>query len=396
MATATYNEKTQTWILNCTDLAKKAKGEKDIYFKRKKKDKAYPTMSKRDRIARMAQMQNLAEEYEQATKVGVYTHDEMQGVIDAVEYLTNSLTDDMIVGRGSQEFMSEKKRQLSIFVSWLSENYKGIYLHQINNDVAKAYLRHVGTTHAYGTVKARATNLSFIFGRIREKFEDYDSDYNYKNPFGKASNLPRMDYSRVQKEGFTMEEMKRIITATDDEYMQLLIKLGFILGNRFGDILKLKFTPDSIDLNKRIITIRQQKTKNHKTVIQTKVFITDSLMALLKPYYRKGEYLFSVWNFSKGEPQQGTPSRAFRAIMAQLDMNTFEKKGKKEVYHYSFHCLRGTCITELKKAMFNNDLIDYYVGHRGRGIDAAHYNKFGNTPQESTESMVNCLMGLLD
>lgn len=397
MATATYNEKTQTWILNCKDLAKEAKGEKDIYFKRKKKDKAYPTMSKRDRIARMAQMQTMAEEFEQATKAGVYTRDEMKGLIDAVDYLTNSVTDDMLIKKGSEEYLLAKKRYLSLFVSWLENNHKGIYLHQINNDIAKSYLLHLSKNgFAFTTIKNVSLILSFIFGRIREKFEDYDSEYNYKNPFSKDSNLPRMDYERVEREGFTIEQLKQIIDNCEDEHLKLLVKLGFILGNRKGDLLQLRFTADSIDLENRVITIRQQKTLKHKAKIKTKIYITDGLLQLLEPYYNEGEYLFSVWNFRQNVPQSGRVDRMFRELMEKLGLDSGEKKGIKTVHHYSFHCLRGTCITELKKANFNNDLIDYLVGHRGRGIDAAHYNKFWNNPQESTEKMIDCLLGLLE
>lgn len=396
MATASYNEKTQTWILNCKDLTKEAKGEKNIYFKRKKKDTAYSSMSKRDKIARLAQMQNLAEEYEQKTKLGFYTRDEMKEAIDAVEYLTNGVTDDMMIKRGNEDYLFAKKRHLSLFVSWLESKHKGIHLHQINNDIAKSYFLHLAKNgYAYMTIKKIALILSFIFTRIREKFEDYDSDYNYKNPFCKDSNLPRMDFDSVEREGFTIEQLKEVIGSCEDDYLKLLIKLGFILGNRKGDLLQLRWTTESIDLKNRVITIRQQKTIKHKDKIRSKIYITDELMNMIKPYYSDGDYLFDVWKFSNKEPQSSTPNRLFRQVMVKLGLDGGEKKGIKTVHHYSFHSLRGTCITELKKANFNNDLIDYLVGHRGKGIDAAHYNKFSNSPKESTEQMIDYLISLI-
>ena len=45
---------------------------------------------------------------------------------------------------------------------------------------------------------------------------------------------------------------------------------------------------------------------------------------------------------------------------------------------------------------YNQSRLDYLVGHRGKGVDSKHYDKFSHDPKAATADILEYLEGVLD
>ena len=391
MATARYNEKYEGWILEYTNHRKVAEGKRGD-SKKKFKDRNYPKLSKRQKEMKYGQMLNLALELEAKSRRGIVNKDNAEMPVLAIDYLPHM----QVVSKSQRErAIKDRWRLITEFVEFLTMRYKKYYLHEINDEVARAYLSQFSHLSAESLDKRRR-GLSAVFKRIQRKMENLGSYLHYRNPFNSKDILDGIKkteagkVTKCKRKAFALEQIKTVIEHAYAQHSLLgcVWHIGFLTGWRLSDILSLQWS--QVELSQREITIISSKSE-----IPTRIYITDGMMQLLDyiKEHSDATFLFpDEWRGMSGSTYKTCKVCTLnRRILAGLGFDEHSVSGVQKCYAYSFHSLRGTMKTALKNNDFNRDRIDYLVGHRGKGVDKEHYDKFYDTPEESTRDMIEYL-----
>ena len=401
MATARYDEKYEGWICEYKNY-RKQHTHRRIDSKFKVKDKEYPKLSKTKQAMKLAQMVAYAIKLEEDSKSGMIDYENLDKPINCADFLEN-LPDEKICESKNPSSIRTKRLVMERMITFLRNHnsYKKLFLHQMNNDVAREFFTSFNH-YAYGSLDKMREALSFVFERNKEIMWQSGSNLRYSNPFRKESiirGIVELTDERVlaaSREIFTIEQVKQILELAPsfNEMLPKVWKLGLVLGWRLGDILRMKW--EQIDFEQRTIYCLFQKTKNNQQPIEGKVFMTDFILEIIKSVPRlDNEFVFWGHITTLTNNIENQVSKWNRKILNILGLDGYQVVGVKKVYDFSFHCLRGTIITTLKNRNFNQDRIDFLVGHRGKGIDSKHYDKFFSNPREATEELINCMQSLL-
>lgn len=397
MSTARYNKIYEGWILEYTDFRRVAQGKRGDK-KKKIKDRAYPVLSKNKQRHKEMQMQAYAVELEKQTK-GNGDTPKADVPILAVEYLSGVKK----FCRSIHPRTVEGARAIvARFRDFLKMQYADYYLHEINSEVALSYFRSI-SDYAFSTLIKHKTTLNYVFSKVLRKMQDAGSNLRYKNPFSDDEMLNEFaldnngdNRGKVCKRSFSIEQIREIVAGAEMEKYPLFSKvwyIGYLTGWRLGDILALRW--EQIDFANRMITMTHHKTKRFKII--TKIFIIDRLLNILRTMRRSAksddEFLFPSWS----TPKYGGLkfNRLSREKLSRMRLWQTKKSGVRQQSLYTFHGLRGTIITVLKLQDYNQDRIDYLVGHRGRGVDPTYYNRFYEHPEEATRDLLEYLDELL-
>lgn len=378
-----------------TDHTKVAQGKRGD-SKKKQKDRTYPTLSKRQQKLKEAQMLNFALELEAKSRRGIVTTDNADKPILAIEYLPNM----QVVSKSQRErAVRDRRKLIAEFVDFLMRRYKKFYLHEINREVAKAYLTQFAHL-SEESIDKRRRGLSAVFTRIQDDMEELGSCLHYRNPFKKREilvGIKKSEPNKVKKstrKAFALAQIKIVIERAYEEHPLLgcVWHIGFLTGWRLSDILALRWS--QVELSQRTITITSSKSE-----IPTTIYITDGLMQLLDYIKERSdnEFLFpDEWRGMSGQSYQADKvCNKNRDILDEMGLDEYSVSGVQKNYAYGFHSLRSTMKTALKNKDFNRDRIDYLVGHRGKGVDKDHYDKFYQDPKGSTADMIEYLESLL-
>lgn len=385
-----------------TDRTKFRKDGKYLNRTKKEKDTAYPSLPARQKKLKEAEMIARAQALEDACSKGKISVKDPNKPILATDYLEQmeNVTDYAT----SERAINDRKRIIKEFVEWLKEHkqYKKLYLHEVTRLVTKEYISSlVKQGLSYGTIKKRRKALSTVWRLIEEELEDAGSTVTLINPFTNSralrSVLPSDEeieaegkVMEVEKRAFTMDQVREII-ARMTYYKPLLAKiwrLGFLTGWRVGDIRRIKW--DQIDFTNRTLTVISSKTK-----LKTVIYLTDSLLAMFNEIRE---------NSSDPSPNQRVfaykGDKAYyiqnRKVLDDMGLTETAKSGKVEKHLYTFHSLRGTMKTALKVKDYNESRLDYLAGHRGKGVDPKHYDKFSDNPKAATKDIIEFLESVLD
>lgn len=399
MATARYDNAYQGWILEYTDESRKGSGQ-NAYRKKKIRDKEYPKLPARQKKIKEAEMLAKAVEIEEATKKGRLCVKDPNKPILATDYLEQMTT--LTARSKKEEAIKERKRIVGEFVTWLRghRHYKKCYLHEINRLVAGEWLEtYLGS--AARTVEKRRKAMATIWKLIIEDLEDIGSTLPIHNPWTGTRLMQRIkvDKGELEKEGrvkevehkpFTMEQVREIIAILnyDKPLIAAIWRVGFLTGWRVGDIVGMKW--EQLDFTKRTLTNVSKKTE-----IKTIIYLTDKLLAMFLDIREKC-------------PDTSPKARVFahrglanykyqnRKVIDSIGLTETQRSGVKDVPCYTFHSLRGTIKTALKVKDYNQSRLDYLVGHRGKGVDSKHYDKFYHDPKAATADILEYLEGVLD
>ena len=149
-----------------------------------------------------------------------------------------------------------------------------------------------------------------------------------------------------------------------------------VTGWRVNDILRLKW--ESVDLQQRIIKHTHRKTKNKR--LQTELGITDLMLEILlnlkemqqhAPDNRK-EFVFSLYT-GNADTSYGNIIQHFSRLREKWGLNEHEELGQQKTYTYTIHSFRGTVITRLTQARYQEARINYLVGHAPNNTETKHY-----------------------
>ncbi len=196
------------------------------------------------------------------------------------------------------------------------------------------------------TVLKAALNIALRFNWIKE------------NP---ANNVKKVIISEKERLCFEPEQIKLILNNIQNETFKNLVTFALYTGCRLNEVINIQWR--DIDLNQRLITIRNKADFKTKTGKIRQIPISDNLLILLKSLmFSKGNkkivnlinpdrYLFCCVTGYKYSG--GYASAYFKNILKKLN---FHNK-------YHFHCLRHTFITQLIKAGVNVNYVKEIAGH---------------------------------
>ena len=402
MANATYDKTYKGWVMTYTDRTKFRKDGKYLNRTKKKKDTTYPTLPARQKKLKEAEMLAMAQALEDACIAGKITTANPNASVVAADYLEQMET--ITAESKSERAIKDRRRVLMHFVEWLRAHkaYKKFHLEQITRAVAKEYLSTlIASGAAAGTITKKRKALAVIWGLIIEDLEDKGSNLDISNPFSGGKMLKRISKTdeereaegkvfRVEKKAFTMQQVREIIARHNYERPMLAFmwRMGLLTGWRIGDITKLQWK--QIDFTSRTITLISGKTK-----IKTILYITDKMLAMfdeVKAICKDTSPDGRIFAY-KGDSNTYNHNRA---VLDEMGLTETAKSGNREIHLYCFHSLRGTMKTALKVKDYNESRLDYLVGHRGKGIDAKHYNKFYDNPKDATKDIIEYLESVLD
>ena len=386
MATFTYNKKTRTFTVIWKDHAKEALGVKYPYGRKSKKwlgDKA-PTASEKRAIEK--ELMQHADEEETKSK-GQASFIRIHGKTDeitAAGYLM-SLKDDELTITKDNTAQSVARHRINTFINWLNTKHRGLALHQVNSAIASQYYKYLeGERLAYATIQHHIARLRFVFNDAMIKYEN--SPLKPSNPFAtlrlhkvitKVAGHKRKSYTNEQLQKFLLASIK----SNHLNKWQLFQRFAtyyflIVTGWRVNDILRLKW--ESVDLQQGIIKHTHRKTKNKR--LQTELGITDlmhEILLMLKemqqyaPDNRK-EFVFSLYT-GNADTSYGNLIQHFARLREKWGLNEHEELGMQKTYTYTIHSFRGTVITRLTQAGYQEARINYLVGHAPTNTEAKHY-----------------------
>lgn len=178
----------------------------------------------------------------------------------------------------------------------------------------------------------------------------------------------------AQRRAFTLAEIRRILTACEDdtEWRGLLL-FGLYTGQRLGDLAKLTWR--AVNLETEEVAFVTQKTKRR------------TVLPLLRPQL---EYLESLpgsedpsaplFPNAAAVTRTGTLSNRFREILVKaglLEPQSHQATGKgrsvaRASSTLSFHSLRHTAVTFLKAAGASDALAREIVGHESEAVSRGY------------------------
>ena len=402
MANAKYDKAYQGWVMTYTDRTKFRKDGKYLNRTKKKKDTTYPTLPARQKKLKEAEMLAMAQALEDGCVAGKITTADPNKSVVAADYLEQMET---ITAKSNAERAKKDRRKiLQEFIDWLRGHklYKKFHLEQITRAVAKEYLSTlIASGLAAGTITKRRKALAVIWGIIIEDLEELGSKIELGNPFSGGKMLRRISKTdeereaegkvfRVEKKAFSMPQVREIIARHNYERPMLayIWRLGFLTGWRIGDIKNLRW--EQINYANRTLTLTSGKTK-----IKTILYLTDGLLTMF-------DEVKAISTDTSGNAKifryKGMTNidKHNRLVLDEMGLDETAKSGIKEKHVYTFHSLRGTMKTALKVKDYNESRLDYLVGHRGKGIDPRHYDKFSDNPEGATRDILEFLESVLD
>lgn len=400
MANATYNKKMQRWEMTYTDRTKFRKDGKYLNRTKKVTDREYPTLPARQKRLREAEMIKKAQDLEDACVSGKISTTDPDKSVVAADYLEQM--EIVTAESGKARAIKDRKTIINAFVKWLraNKNYKKLHLEQISRAIAREFLISlINSDYAEGSVDKYRKAMCVVWGLIIEELEDKGSKINLINPWAGSKRKRQVSMlaeqrraekgqvAAIEKKPFTMPQLREIIATHYYEHPVLanMWKLGFLTGWRIGDLVNLKW--EQIDLDNRTI-----KLISGKTEIKTILYLTDYLIELLKEVKTLNPDSDKVFYY-KGNTNIGTHNRK---VLDGMGLTETAKSGHKDRHLYTFHSLRGTMKTALKVKDYNESRLDYLVGHRGKGMDAKHYDKFYSDPKAATADILEFLQSALE
>jgi integrase len=387
MASAKYDQKRQGWWLTGKDFQKEKEGHKHPYFKKWVTDRFYPNLGKKAQERKMAEMVNEATKIENATISAIKYSDRNKTFI-AWEYFNNV---EKVSGSTLEKTVQRNKWIINDFANWLKRNYPKLMLHQLSRQIAQEYALNIRNVKALSTVKTFIQVISWIMKQVLVATED--SDLKYRNPFIDFDFSILEAEPKVRKAIFTVEQMRQLIEPVPPtnlsktnvyKVVHEVFYMLFMTGWRVSDVVSINPSTD-IDWEKRTLSHIHGKTKKKGT--KTILYLTPRLYDFL---YERREQT-SLWPKYKLYSLR----KACLARITNLGFVEVTKRNKQTINAYCVHSTRGSVITWLKNANFNNDRIEFYVGHATQSVEGRSYNQFLYTPKEATEDLQLYLEKLL-
>lgn len=193
-------------------------------------------------------------------------------------------------------------------------------------------------------------------------------------------------YPIPQKErlSFDREEIGLILDTISNENIRNIVVFGLLTGCRLGEILNTQWS--DINLNDRVLTIKNKPTFKTKTGKIREIPISDNLFKLLTNLLNRKlqtnviamfEAEGYIFNKSGFRYNQDYITRSFKKYL--------RKAGFDERYH--FHCLRHTFLTQLATQGVSLYYLKEIAGHSDIRVTEIYLHTVTNDLREAVNKM---------
>ncbi len=181
----------------------------------------------------------------------------------------------------------------------------------------------------------------------------------------------------VKRQPFSLEEMQLLFRELPYPWREMVLISFFTGGQRIGDVATLRW--DSIDLEKRLIRLRTQKT-GHALEVPIVPALEACLRAQMKGALSDEVYVLPSMA-ERYRRQASTVSSEFTGLLRGLGViaplsATTKKRGdeRKVVANKSFHSIRHTVVSMLRASnLVSPDLARAIVGHDSEEVERAYF-----------------------
>lgn len=332
----------------------------------------------------------------------------------ASEYLRN-MRDEQLCGTANEKTRYFARQYVTAFADWITTNLGAEFeLHQIKKDHCEEWLRYleVEKKYSFATIGTMKRMVQYAFDRIEETFEN--SPFVYRNYF-KNIKMKKCGLKKTvtpRKENFTIEQLEYILKrAGENRLHNNKMKLHtfaffyflMVTGWREGDVAGLKW--DEIDLDNKIIRKLFKKTEN-SSGMTCKLYITPLMQWILEevkklPAPKKWkEYVFCYGREDTADLIGSNVTKAqshIRKMRKEMGLTkTNDGNGVYAMNPYAVHSIRGT-VTSLLKGVgnFNNDLVEYILGHVGDSVSQSNYERFDGNPELFTREPIEFMEAMI-
>lgn len=312
-------------------------------------------------------------------------------IVEAMGAKTISLYDayDIAVNKPFARVIKEKtknqNRQYFLdFAQFAEKKYGATMLHHINLHIAEQYIQYIRSNGRYNktiqylrgkkiiiqkntTTTLSPTSINKIHIVCRQVFSIlYREASLTDNPF---ANIPLLQKKYEEREPFTTEEIKKILTAHDD-FCVPLFKIGLYTGLREGDVCCLKWK--YVDFQSGFINLKMQKTEINVAIplLDTNIFLE------LKEAAGDSEYVLPKHHEMYVHNRDGISYR-IKKFLKKLDISSTQSiGGRKRLHSYKdFHscrhtfamicCERGIPLVDIQLALGHTDIktTNIYTSH---------------------------------
>jgi len=187
-----------------------------------------------------------------------------------------------------------------------------------------------------------------------------------RNPCFKVSRLPE---NNVRDRILSPEEYTRLIVALP-QHAADIVTVGYFTGMRFGEIVNL--TWDRVNLREGYINLRAEDTKTREP---RKVYFVPQVREVLERL-RKVKALAHSFVFM----YQGKPIKRIKKTL----QTALEKTG---ITGFTFHDLRHTFTTNMRKAGVDRTVIMKFTGHKTLSMFLRYSSVDGNDAREAVAKL---------
>ncbi|CAM2981579.1 tyrosine-type recombinase/integrase [Rariglobus hedericola] len=216
------------------------------------------------------------------------------------------------------------------------------------------------------------------------------------NPGAAVSVLEdRKDADAPERRPFTMEEIEKLLAVAKGEWRGLILG-GLYLGQRLGDLANL--TGRKVDMKEGLVSFRSQKTGRDMVIP-----IAAPLLAELKKHYPSNldAPIFPKAHESKrdSDGESRRLSAEFHALLVKAKLAEERSKikntgrghsVKRTVSPLSFHSLRHTATSMLKRAGVPESVVRDIIGHESEIVS----RNYTHTDDETKRQAVSRLPGI--
>ena len=309
------------------------------------------------------------ERVERQARQGTLTTTQLQKVLNDV---SEQVTGDSIVGPSVEAYLTDwltgiearnaagtRERYgntVRIFLEHLGERARNPINSVTARDVDAFVRRRLASGAAPKTAVVDLKTLNTAFRRA----EAYGTIL--KNPVA-AVQPPKVESS--ERLVFSPEEVQKMIAAAPSLEWQTLILLGYLVGARLGDCVRMQW--ENIHAEDGVIVYQQQKTG--KKVIVPMHFHVIQHLNYLSTFGTTGFLCPSL--ASKGPGGKHGLSEGFKRIVrkAGIDLMTVQGKGTRLFSRLTFHSLRHRFNSALANAGVPEDVRMKLTGHSSKAMN---------------------------
>ena len=226
---------------------------------------------------------------------------------------------------------------------------------------------------------------------IRSMFNDaVKEDILEKNP-AKLVDLLKTSPKRTRRP-FTDEELRAVLSVCDTEWRGMVL-VGLYTGLRLGDIASLKW--ENLDVEKWEIQVDTSKTGRFQSIPAHAALVDYFKSVMPSRPFRQAAVFPRINSIHERDIHSGALSHQFTNILA--DAGLIEKpihkraskgrSGKRKQNELSFHCLRHTATSKLKRAGVSDAVARDLIGHESVAVSRQYTHMDSETKRRAIEAM---------